>query len=223
LSGTHTRLNDEAPIESCASYAVAILVVAFGVVRFWALSRPRLSGRPAIHRRMDQDTTVRLSQQMANGIASLYQAAAHPIGKARLDEFKSAAFYQAYEFIPDGATAIVLTIEGLPTLVAVEEDRFYKLVFTPFELTDSEAPSTVCEMVRIRPEVASVGVGTTYYQASSSVLTRNTGWAFRLDDKNHLSFESQHSPEGQETAEEKFARLLLAAVGWGSPGKMSPP
>jgi hypothetical protein len=172
---------------------------------------------------MDQDTTVRLSQQMANGIASLYQAAAHPVGKARLDEFKSAAFYQAYEFIPDGATAIVLTIEGLPTLVAVEEDRFYRLVFAPFDLTDIEVPGTLCEMVRIRPEVASVGVGTRYHQTTPGTLTRTTGWAFRLDDKNHLSFESQHSPEGQETAEERFARVLLAAVDWGSPGKMSPP
>jgi hypothetical protein len=164
-----------------------------------------------------------MSQQMANGIASLYQTAALPVGRARLDEFKSAAFYQAYEFIPDGATAIALTVDNLPTLVAVEEDRFYKLAFTPFELTDSEVPSTVCEMVRIRPEVASVGVGTTYYQASPSLLTRTTGWAFRLDDKNHISFESQHSPEGQETTEERFARVLLAAVGWGSPGEMSPP
>ena len=172
---------------------------------------------------MDQDTASRLSQQMANGIASIYQAAAHPIGKSRLDEFKSAVFYQAYEFIPDGATAIVLTIDELPTLVAVEEDRFYRLVFEPFELTDSEFPGTICEMIRIRPEVASVGVATRYHQITAGTLTRSAGWAFRLDDKNHLSFESQHSPEGRESAEERFARVLLAAVGWGSPGEISPP
>lgn len=172
---------------------------------------------------MNPETASQLSREMANGIASIYTAATHPVGKARLDEFRSAAFYQAYEFIPDGATAIVLNIDGLPTLVAVEEDRFYRLVFEPFELTDSETPGTICEMIRIRPELASVGVATRYHQTTPGTLTRSAGWAFRLDDKNHLSFESQHNPEGRETAEEKFARVLVAALGWGSPGEISPP
>jgi hypothetical protein len=161
---------------------------------------------------------------MANGIAALYQAEQHPIGRDRLAEFRSAAFYQAYEFIPDDALAIVLTIDELPMLVAVQQNRFYKLSFAPFDLSDSsQFPATVCEMLRIMPDAATLAVGTRYHVTASGTLARVTNWAFRLDDKNGLAFESKHSPESRETVEEEFAGALLAAMGWELPGPISPP
>lgn len=140
---------------------------------------------------MDQEAASRCSQQIANGIAALYRAEQHPIGRDRLAEFRSAAFYQAYEFIPDDALAIVLTIGEMPMLVAVQQNRFYKISFAPFDLSDSsQFPATVCEMLRIRPEVATLAVGARYHVTAGGTLERVTNWAFRLDDKNGLSFEA---------------------------------
>jgi hypothetical protein len=170
---------------------------------------------------MDQDSASRLSQEMANGIASLYRAGTHPIGQNRLNEFRSAAFYQAYEFIPDSATALVLTIDDAPHMVAVDGDRFYKLAFAPFDWTDNDIPA-ICNMQRIRPELAKLTVETLYHQAIAGVLTRTASWSFNLDGSSGISFQTQHTAEASQSDEERFARALMAAVDWEGPGEISP-
>lgn len=177
----------------------------------------------AIHESMEQGIAIRLGQEMANGIAALYHDEGHPIGQDRLDKFKAAAIYHAYEFIPDEADAIVLTVGGLPLLVAAQGDRFYKLGFAPFELEDDGTPETICEMVRIRPELASLTVQAVYEQTVANVLTRTSEWAFSIDGNNFLSFVSERSTGREPGEAERFARSLAEAMGWGIDGEISPP
>jgi hypothetical protein len=173
---------------------------------------------------MDQETAARCSQEMANGIASIYRTAQVPVGKDLLDRFKSAAFYQAYEFIPDGATAIVLSAEEGPLLVAVESDRFYKLSFAEFDPTEVTIPATVCEMQRIRPEVATLSVQTLYQQIAAGVMARTTTWAFSLDGgASALAFQSEQIAQRESSETERFARALTEALDWPGPGQISPP
>jgi hypothetical protein len=173
---------------------------------------------------MDQETAARLSREMAQVIAGLYRDEQVPVGQDLLDRFKSAAFYQAYEFIPDGAPAIVLSAEEGPLLVAVEGDRFYKLSFADFVMTEVTIPATVCEMQRIRPEVATLSVQTLYQQIAAGVMARITTWAFSLDGgASALAFKSEQVYQREQSEQERFARALTAALDWPGPGEISPP
>lgn len=173
---------------------------------------------------MDQETAARCSQEMANAIAGLYRDEQVPVGQDVLDRFKSAAFYQAYEFIPDGAPAIVLGAEEGPLLVAVQDDRFYKLSFAGFVMTEVTIPETVCEMQRIRPEVATLSVQTLYQQIAAGVMARTTTWAFSLDGGGSaLAFQSEQIAQREPSEPERFARALTEALDWPGPGEISPP
>jgi hypothetical protein len=172
---------------------------------------------------VQQGTAIRLGQEMANGIATLFRREQHPIGDDRLDRFKNAAIYHAYEFIPDEADAIVLSVDDLPLLVATQGDRFYKLGFASFEWEDAGTPETICEMVRIRPELASLTVQAVYEQTVANVLTRTSEWTFSVDGKNFLSFVSERSTGREPSEAERFARALAEAMGWGVAGEISPP
>ena|GEM_PF-4026221 len=161
---------------------------------------------------------------MAEGIESLYRAEQIPVGQDQLDRFRDAAFYQAYEFIPDGAPALVLVVEPGPLLMAVEGDRFYKMSFAEFDMTDVGIPATVCEMQRIRPEVATLSVQTLYRQIAAGVTARITTWAFSLDGgASALAFKSEQVANREQSEQERFARALTAALDWLGPGQMSPP
>lgn len=182
-----------------------------------------LVGPAAIMGGMDQDTALRLGQEMANGIKALFDREHHPIDQARLDRFRSAAIYHAYEFIPNEADAIVLTVNESPLLLAVDGGRLYKLGFASFDWDDDGIPETICEMVRIRPESARVTVQAVYQHTVAGVLTRTSEWAFRVDDENLLSFVSERSTGQQPDGAERFAHSLAEAMGWGVPGEVSPP
>lgn len=174
---------------------------------------------------MEQETAIRLGQEMANGIATLFRREHHPIGDDRLGRFKSAAIYHAYEFIPDEANAITLTVEDSPLIVAVQRDCFYKLGFASFEWADDGIPQTICSMMRIRSDMASLTVQAEYEQTVAGVLTRTSEWAFRVDgtDGNFISFVTQHSTSQPPGETERFARALAEAMGWGVTGEISPP
>jgi hypothetical protein len=174
---------------------------------------------------MEQEAAIRFGQEMANGIATLFRREHHPIGDDRLNRFKSAAINHAYEFIPDEADAITLTVEDSPLIVAVQGDRFYKLGFASFEWADDGTPETICSMVRIRTELASLTVQAVYEQTVAGVLTRTSEWAFRVDGtaENFISFVTQHSTGQPASETERFARALAKAMDWGVAGEISPP
>jgi hypothetical protein len=85
-------------------------------------------------------------------------------------------------------------------------------------------PATVCEMQRIRPDVATLSVQTLYQQIAAGVMARTTTWAFSLDGgASAIAFKSEQVAGRGQSEQERFARALTAALDWPGPGRMPLP
>lgn len=154
---------------------------------------------------------------MGEGVAGFYRnVGAMPEG-ARIKQFEEAAFNQAFELIPNGAAATVISLtenDGLPMLLAVEGTQLYKLVFGEFELRSDDVPATFCEMVNLDPAICTASAESIYAEAAPpEVPTRVTIWKFKIG-KFGFHMETRFFPEREEEGE-AFAQALAGAMGWG--------
>lgn len=131
---------------------------------------------------MEQAEAVHHARRMTEAVATFSQNQGVAPETSRMEEFHNAAFSQAFEFIPNGAVAIVITTteeEGLPMLVAVHGQQLYKLVFGEFDLRGDESPPTLCEMLNLTPENCTVVIETLYAAAAPpGRATRIADWNF---------------------------------------------
>lgn len=166
---------------------------------------------------MVQRDAAKRAREMASAVASVYQAEGYTPDSGRMEQFHSAAFSQAYEFIPDSALSTVISLteaESLPLLVAIDGQQFYKLFFGEFEFESSDMPITVCEMTKVKPEVGYVKAEVQYERTPPAPPSRLTGWTFGIDDRFNLTFTTRFDSEDEADDAEKFARALATAMGW---------
>ena len=169
---------------------------------------------------MEKADAERVARRMAEAVAGTYRnVGAMPEG-ARIKQLELAAFNHAFELIPNGAVATVITLteeDGLPMLVAVEGKQLYKLVFGNFDLRGDDVPATFCEMVNLDPAICSASAESIYAEAAPpGSPTRVTVWKFQIG-QFHLNMESQFSPDQGEEGD-IFAHALAGAMGWGELG-----
>lgn len=168
---------------------------------------------------MDQENATRLSQEMANLVASFAANEEHFRPEpGRMQAFQAAAFEQIYEFIPDDTVATVVADSGsagLPMLLAVGGGQLYKLVFGEVDVRGDDVPVTVCEKIPVGPDRGSISVATQYF-ATPVGRGRHTTWTFEFGlGFNSLHVESTYNSEqpGGES-NENFATALASALGW---------
>ncbi len=167
---------------------------------------------------MEQGNATTHAGEMASAIASVCENAGYVLDDNRREQFHGAAFWHAFEFIPDTALATVLSMtedDGLPLLVAIDGQRFYKLGFSEFEWRGDDIPTTICEMTQIDPASGYVRIESLYDPTSApKALNRTTSWTFGIDGRLTLTFNTQVSPHGGVDPQETFAHALAGALGW---------
>jgi hypothetical protein len=167
---------------------------------------------------MEQGDATTRAGEMASAIAVVYQNAGYSLDDNRREQFHGAAFWHAFEFIPDTALTTVVSItedDGLPILVAIDGQKFYKLAFAEFEWRSDDVPITICEMTQIDPANGYVRAVSQYDPTSApKALNRTTSWTFGIDGRFTLAFNTGVSPRRGVDPAETFARALARALGW---------
>ncbi len=127
---------------------------------------------------------------------------------------QNAIFYLAFEFIPDGAIADQVVLDGdkAPTVLAIDGAQLYILSAKPKK--GDEIIPAVCRTISLTPNTDSVTVEVKHWVTGDLDPPREVIWQFDFADDVSVTLKTTRSAEGAVSGPEGLAQAIARAIGW---------
>lgn len=162
---------------------------------------------------MTQDSAYAITRRLLDGYGELRNKDE--------DRIHDAAFYLAFELIPDEALAGRAEMSGHsePVIAALDRQQLYVLSVGP--LNDGDPATGSVRLIYVAPDTGKVELEAQYMSANQRSRERPpriATWRFTFGDVA-LAFKTDREIDGEITGEWKLAVKLAEALGW----KIQPP